>query len=143
MRYGHLMIQANYSLQAGLHLLFGRMQTESETDQRMLGELQAQLVRLLIPMALVNILNSLVVAFAYTDVRGPYVAFGWAGLICVFAVMQILKGRQLSKRPSPTHSKGSMLRRAEWTSCLLGLLWGLTAFIFASPNQLQNMFLNY
>lgn len=136
------MIQATYSIKAGLHLLFGRMQTESETDQRMLGELQAQLVRLLIPMALVNILNSLVVAFAYTDVRGAYVAYAWAGLICMFATMQIVKGRQLSKRFSPTHSKGSMLRRAEWTSCLLGLLWGMTSFLFASESHLENMFLN-
>lgn len=136
------MTQAKYTLKSGMILLFGQRATATDSDRRVLGELQAQLVRLLVPMACVNVFNALVVALAFSHVHGPLVSFSWAGVICAFGIMQILKGRSLSKRQAPKMASGSMLRTAELTSYLLGGLWGCVAFVFATDNHLQNMFLN-
>ncbi|MEL7545915.1 MAG: HAMP domain-containing sensor histidine kinase [Pseudomonadota bacterium] len=109
----------------------------------MLREMQAQFVRLMLPMAFVNFGNATVVALSYMAVVDIWRLLAWYGVMTAFCVMQLLAGIRFNRTKMPDKVSGRLLRKAETMSIVLGILWGALPFIFNDDNHLSHLFLNF
>ncbi len=127
-----------------LQLLFGRA---PRVPRRLLPDLLAaqnrKIVTLLSPMASINVVNgTLLVAALHDSVPMPRL-LPWLFALYCLAGMQMLAARKLSRyKPSSRPSSGRLIRKAENTTFLIGLLWGSAAFLLHTDDPVRNLFVH-
>lgn len=125
-----------------IRLLFDRLPApRTAVEGRVYGEMQSLLVRLLVPMAVINIVNGLIYSAAFLQVVEVWKVAIWFVPVALYSLMQTLAYMRLSKKKTPTHVSGRFLRKAELSSLVLGVIWGVSTYLFHSDNQLANLFI--
>lgn len=81
-------------------------------------------------MAIVNALNAMLVSSLFLFGSKALLAGVWLATMVVISALQMMSWINLRKRPVPQTVSGKGLRRAEVSSAVIGLLWGLTALFF-------------
>lgn len=137
-------MQSNFSTFNSLKELVSPLPApQTLVDEKMLREMQAQFVRLMLPMAFVNFGNATAVALSYFAVVDLWRVLLWYGLMTAFCIMQFLGGLKFNRTKMPEKVSGRLLRKAETMSIFLGALWGALPFIFNDDNHLSHLFLNF
>ncbi len=125
-----------------IKLLFDRLPApQTPVEYRVYGEMQSLLVRLLVPMAIINLVNGTIFSVAFLQ----YVAFWkvavWFVPVLLYSAMQVYSWWRFSKRKNTGRVSVRLLRKAEASSVVLGVIWGGSAYLFHSDNQLANLFI--
>jgi signal transduction histidine kinase len=81
-------------------------------------------------MAVVNALNALLVSSLFLSGPKALLAGGWLATMTALSALQLMSWLKVRKRATPKAVSGKSLRRAELSSAIVGLLWGLTAIVF-------------
>ncbi|WP_158085772.1 sensor histidine kinase [Henriciella aquimarina] len=114
---------------------------QTPVEYRVYGEMQSLLVRLLVPMAIINLVNGTIFSVAFLQ----YVAFWkvavWFVPVLLYSAMQVYSWWRFSKRKNTGRVSVRLLRKAEASSVVLGVIWGGSAYLFHSDNQLANLFI--
>ena len=113
----------------------------SASEERVYAEMQRLMVRLLIPMAIINLVNGLIYSVAFLQYVEAWRVAVWLTPVLLFSSMQWLGARSINKRGGLTRVSVKLLRKAEWSSLILGVIWGASALAFHSENDLANLFI--
>ena len=125
-----------------IRLLFDRLHPpRTAVEQRVYSQMQSLLVRLLVPMAVINLINGLIYSAAFLQVVEPWKVAVWFTPVALYSLMQALTYTRLSRNKTPQRVSGRFLRKAELSSLVLGLIWGGSTYLFHSENQLANLFI--
>jgi signal transduction histidine kinase len=81
-------------------------------------------------MATVNAINALLVSSLFLFGPNAVFAGGWLAAMLALSALQLMSWQKVRKRAAPKLVSGKSLRRAEISSAVVGLLWGLTAIVF-------------
>ncbi len=128
--------------QSWIKLLFERLPLpRGAVETRVYGEMQTQLIRLLVPMAIINFSNGLIYAAAFVQYVEFWAVALWFAPVALYSVMQAFSWWRLAKKAPLKRLSVKLLRKAELSSLILGAIWGLSAFVFHSDNQLANLFI--
>lgn len=81
-------------------------------------------------MAAVNAFNAALVSSLF--LLGPMQVFAgvWLALLLIVSALQVASWMKTHKRDMPKFVSGKTLKRAQVTSAIIGLLWGLTSIFF-------------
>lgn len=128
--------------QSWIKLLFERLPAPvGAVEYRVYGEMQSQLTRLLVPMAIINFSNGLIYAAAFVQYVELWSVALWFLPVALYSAMQAYSWWRLTKKNPLKRVSVRLLRKAELSSLILGVIWGASAFVFHSENQLANLFI--
>ncbi|WP_018147315.1 sensor histidine kinase [Henriciella marina] len=113
----------------------------SASEERVYAEMQRLMIRLLIPMAVINFVNGLIYSIAFLQYVEPWRVALWFTPVVLFSSMQALSAHSIKKRGGLNRVSVKLLRKAEATSLVLGVFWGASAVAFYSDNDLANLFI--
>lgn len=113
----------------------------SAAEERVYGEMQRLMIRLLVPMAVINFVNGLIYSAAFLQYVGPVRVAAWFTPVVLFSAMQLLSARSISKRGGLKRVSVKLLRKSEVSSLFLGVVWGASAIAFHTEDQLANLFI--
>lgn len=111
------------------------------TEERVYAEMQRLLLRLLVPMALISAVNGLIYCAAFLQYVELWKLALWYTPVAIFSAMQILASARMRKYVKPGHVSVRLLRKAEFSTVIVGIVWGLSTFLFRSDNELANLFI--
>jgi signal transduction histidine kinase len=114
---------------------------QTESDLKVYSEMQRLLLKLLLPMAVINACNALIYSIAFLQYLEPWKIVTWLTPVLLFSLMQAFGAWRLKKRGLPKHASVRLLRKAEMSSLLLGVVWGLSGLAFHTSNPLANLFI--
>lgn len=125
-----------------IKLLFDQLPApRSAVETRVYGEMQSLLIRLLLPMAVINLVNGLIYSAAFLQVVEFWKVAIWYIPVVLYSVMQALAYVRMSKFKNSRRVSRRLLRKAELSSLVLGLVWGGSTYLFHTENQLANLFI--
>ncbi|MEM5517617.1 ATP-binding protein [Henriciella sp. AS95] len=111
------------------------------TEERVYAEMQRLLLKLLVPMALISAFNGLIYCAAFVQYVELWKLVVWYIPVAFFSAMQIFASVRLKKRANPARASVRLLRKAEFSTVVVGVVWGLSALLFRSENELANLFI--
>ncbi|MEM9738846.1 MAG: HAMP domain-containing sensor histidine kinase [Pseudomonadota bacterium] len=91
-------------------------------------------------MAAVNLLNSTVLAISFIGTVDLAVLVSWYFCVLPFSIGGFYLARKTKHKPVPTRSSGKLLRKAEFSSIILGFIWGIPNLAFPNGDPVLSMF---
>src|SRR5262245_37065185 len=92
-----------------------------------------------IPMvALPSVVGAWLTVLAYAQVAPPGFLFAWAGLLTLAAVPQVLSWWRHRQRTLPGYVPRRVLLRSVFATVVVGLLWGVGAWVLFGYGGLEH-----
>ena len=113
----------------------------SHRRNSLLRQQQIYLVQRVPMLALVNIINSTLVAFIFVEYAQFELILAWYAVMLMGGLMQFRGWLKVRNRPVPKVVSGRSLKNAELWCFVMGLAWGLLCFIaFPADSYSHQMF---